>query len=57
MGQKLKQEDKAYTIRYFENCLALKKMVDRLIYIPNDDTQHYLFCRLHVVVETFGHSA
>ena len=23
---------------------------------PNDDTQNYPFCRLQLVVETFGHS-
>ena len=26
------------------------------MYIPNDDTQNYPFCRLHLVVETLGHS-
>ena len=26
------------------------------MYIPNDYTQHYPFCRLQSVVETFGHS-
>ena len=26
------------------------------MYIPNDDTQNYLFCRLQLVVETFGNS-
>ena len=29
-----------------------KTMADVLMWIPNDDT----FCRLKVVVETFGHS-
>ena len=28
-------------------------MVDELIFIPNDDTQNYPFCRLKLVVETF----
>ena len=30
-------------------------MANRLMYIPNDATQNYLFCRLELVVETFGH--
>ena len=25
------------------------------MYIPNDDAQNYPFCRLKLVVETFGH--
>ena len=28
-------------------------MDDKFIYIPNDDTQFYPFCRLHLVVKTF----
>ena len=32
-----------------------KTMADKLMYKPNDDTQNYLFCRLQLVVETFGH--
>ena len=35
----------------FIKCL---KMVDKLIYIPNDDKQYYLFCRLKLVVETLN---
>ena len=31
-------------------------MDDNLIYIPNDDTQNYSFCKLKLRVETFGHS-
>ena len=27
-----------------------------LMYIPNDGIQNYLFCRLQLVVETFGNS-
>ena len=31
-------------------------MTDKLVYIPNDDTQNYPLCRLQLVVEeTFGH--
>ena len=33
-----------------------KTMADNLKYIPNDDTQNYPFCRLQLVVESFGHS-
>ena len=29
-------------------------MADKLMYISNDDTQNYTFCRLQLVVETFG---
>ena len=29
-------------------------MADKLIYIPNDDTQNYHFYRLRLVVETFN---
>ena len=32
-----------------------KAMSDKLMYIPNDDTQKYPYYRLYVVVETFGH--
>ena len=31
-------------------------MADLLMYIPNDDLQKNPFCRLQLVVETFGHS-
>ena len=30
-------------------------MADKLMYIPNDDTQNYLFCRLESGVATIGH--
>ena len=34
-----------------------KTRADKLIYIPNDDTQNYPFYKLQlVVVKTFGHS-
>ena len=33
-----------------------KTMAHKLMYIPNDATQNYLFCRLELVVETSGHS-
>ena len=29
-------------------------MGDKLMYFPNNDTQNYPFCRLQLVVETFG---
>ena len=28
-------------------------MADKLMYIPNDGTQNYFFCRLKLVVETY----
>ena len=28
-------------------------MADKFMHIPNDDTQNYPFCNLHLVVETF----
>ena len=31
-------------------------MANKLIYIPNNDTQKYPFCRLQSVIETIGHS-
>ena len=31
-------------------------MADKLMYIPNDDTYNNPFCRLQIVVETYGHS-
>ena len=30
-------------------------IVDKLMYISNDDAQNNPFCRLQLVVETFGH--
>ena len=31
-------------------------MADKLMHIPNDDTQNYPFYKLQLLVETFGHS-
>ena len=31
-------------------------MADKLMYIPNDNTQNSLSCRLQLLVETCGHS-
>ena len=36
--------------------LRYKTMANKLMYIPNDDTQNYLFCRLQYMVGTFGQS-
>ena len=33
-----------------------KTMADKLMYIPNGDSQKYPFYRLKLVVEMFGHS-
>ena len=30
-------------------------IANKLMYIPNDDTQNYLFCSLKLVVEMFEH--
>ena len=37
----------------FEGIEREKTMADKLMYIPNDDTEYYPFCRLKLVVETF----
>ena len=29
-------------------------MADKFMYIPNDDTQNYPFCKIQLMVETFG---
>ena len=31
-------------------------MAVKLMYIPKDDSQNYSYCRLKLVVETFGYS-
>ena len=31
-------------------------MTDKLLNIPNDDAQNYLFCKIKLLVKTFGHS-
>ena len=31
-------------------------MADKFMYIPDNDTQNYSFCRLKFVFETFKHS-
>ena len=33
-----------------------KTMADKFMYIPNDDTPNYPFCRLELVAETFRQS-
>ena len=33
-----------------------KTMADKIMYIPNGDTQNYHLCRLQLVVELFGYS-
>ena len=35
--------------------LNVKIMANKLMYIPNDNTQNYPFCRLQLVVENYGH--
>ena len=31
-------------------------MADKQMYIPSDDKQNYLLCKLKLMVETFGYS-
>ena len=33
-----------------------KTMADKLMYIPNDNTQNYHFCRIKLMVAKFDHS-
>ena len=40
----------------FSGIYSDKTLADKLMYIPNDDTQNNPFCRLQLVVEMFGHS-
>ena len=32
-------------------------MADKLMYIRNDDTQNYFFCKLQLVIKTLGLSS
>ena len=41
---------------HFIRDLRDKIMTEKVMYIPNDETQNYLFFRLKLVVETFKHS-
>ena len=49
-------------IPIYDTCLlytdgfALSLMSDKLMYIPNDNTQNYHFGRFKLVVETFEHT-
>ncbi len=49
-------------LRIFEDKVKLsgilrdKTMADKMMYIPNDDTQNLTICRLQLVVETIVHS-
>ena len=42
-------------IQQFRDVKESKTMADKLMYILNDNTQNYPFCRLRLVVETFKH--
>ena len=45
-----------FSISIFVVVATLNKTIaDKLMYIPNDDTQRYSFCRFKSVVETFEH--
>ena len=41
---------------FYSGILRDKAMADKFMYISNNDIQNYLFCRLQLLVETFGHS-
>ena len=57
------------TVKLFENLSTLlqlldqseiyrvKTMANKFMYISNDDTQNYPFCRFKLVVKTLEHSA
>ena len=40
----------------FSGILMDKTIGDKLMYIPNDDTQNYPFCSLKLLLEMFKHS-
>ena len=40
----------------FAGIWRYKTMADKLMYIPNYDTQNYPFCRFKLVAEAFEHS-
>ena len=40
-------------VKFFKVQDKYKKMPDKMMYIPNDDSQSYPFYRLRLVVETF----
>ena len=40
----------------YEHWERVKTIAYKLLYMPNDDTQNYPFCRLKLVVETCEHS-
>ena len=41
---------------YISGIKRNKTVADKLMYIPNDDTQNYYFYRSELVVEPFKHS-
>ena len=43
-------------MQYIQGSKGIKTMADKLIYKPNDYTQNYPFCKLLLLVETFGQS-
>ena len=46
---------KIIPFQYFQGIQRDKTIANKLMYIPNEDTQNYLLCRLKLVVETFEH--
>ena len=49
---------KESNLEFLQNKITFrnKTMADKMMYIPNDDTQNYSFFRLKFMVVTFGHS-
>ena len=53
---KLKFENsKTINFQYFQGIQRDKTIGNKLMYIPNEDSQNYPLCRLKLVVETFEH--
>ena len=52
----LKEKKSSQKLTHVLGILRNKTMADKLLYIPNYDTQNEPFCILQFVVETFGNS-
>ena len=52
---KITQKHIQIAFKLLDNSLD-KTMADKLMFIPNNDTQNYPFCSAKLVVETFEHS-
>ena len=45
-----------YVCKYDQGYKGIRQWSKKLLYIPDDDTQISPFCRIQLVVETFGQS-